>query len=203
MARKKLYHTKEERQLADRQKRLKYYHKNADSINTKLRKDYSAAKSQREMNERKSKNKAGMRAKEVACNQSRSRQAQAKSLLLLVNTQFDQLIEKMNEPSPVKYFDVLYASLVSDHPSSHDSVQEQCNIFSTVCGALEKRLNQILDLVGPSCPVYKQAEKIVRKVRLMLAWVEDVYCEVLVGIEGLRKRYNRGKLQYQMEQGLL
>ncbi|THU93113.1 hypothetical protein K435DRAFT_861804 [Dendrothele bispora CBS 962.96] len=154
MPRKKLYYTKEARHLADcqkRDKRLRYYYKNADSINAKLRKDYSAAKCEWEKTDaRKRKQKAAARAQKEA---TTLRQEQATSLLKQVETRYAQFIDNMQASSPSRYFDAVYVlSLEAD--SSGQFLEKQCGTFSAISVALEKHISDILELVGPDSQQY-------------------------------------------------
>ncbi|KAF5349379.1 hypothetical protein D9758_015525 [Tetrapyrgos nigripes] len=196
MPRPKLYHTKLERQQANRNKSLKHYHKNRDTINTSRCKAYeaeqTAAQLQREEARQDRRAKIELRQRQQAQKHNEAMSPcvipvntlsityaspfrNRTQLLSQLEEYYTCRLQQMRKP-PSMWFDTIYHKYVSETtatgvPSGKlDRVILRLGVTVARIDRLEGKIYQ----EGGISPEFKKAEVMARTMRSYLQWAEEM-----------------------------
>ncbi|KAF5359909.1 hypothetical protein D9758_013960 [Tetrapyrgos nigripes] len=179
MPRPKLYHTKLEQQQANRNKSLKHYHKNRDTINTSRCKAYeaeqTAAQLQREEARQDRRAKIELRQRQQAQKHNEAMSPNRTQLLSQLEEYYTCRLQQMRKP-PSMWFDTIYHKYVSETtatgvPSGKlDRVILRLGVTVARIDRLEGKIYQ----EGGISPEFKKAEVMARTMRSYLQWAEEM-----------------------------
>ncbi|KAF5343194.1 hypothetical protein D9758_016919 [Tetrapyrgos nigripes] len=184
----KLYHTKLERQQANRNKSLKHYHKNRDTINTSRRKAYeaeqTAAQLQREEARQDRRAKIELRQRQQAQKHNEAMSPNRTQLLSQLEEYYTCRLQQMRKP-PSMWFDTIYHKYVSETTATGvlsgklDRVILRLGVTVARIDRLEGKIYQ----EGGISPEFKKAEVMARTMRSYLQWAEQMhFSSVLIAL---------------------
>ncbi|KAL0569178.1 hypothetical protein V5O48_012793 [Marasmius crinis-equi] len=206
MPRKKLYHNREQRRLANNAKAKRWRDKNVDFLRTQREERKREEEELRAQELRDKRLRAMKRKKE----KDSKHHDEAKELEIDANLIRPHLLkaERLYEdfrhkiPNDVDYLEKLYQKYTTPQTYGtqksyrhHTYLQDRSKTLNTLHETLVKASHSILQVAGPWAE-WRKVECMVAEVRELVAWIEDMWCFAVLGLSDLRDAYQTRALRF-------
>ena len=141
------------------------------------------------------------------CLRSFQRRSDADPLKILLKklAAKEQELNRLTAGSPSSYaalvYDKFHQAAMSDLPTSYsrctDIIDDSISTIDDLHRPFQLLVNEIFQLDGARS-AYKAAEKVVRRFKTVVTFLEDMKCELLIGTTELISAHEQGALLYQI-----
>ncbi|KAF8156251.1 hypothetical protein BJ912DRAFT_937122 [Pholiota molesta] len=185
MGRPRLYHSAEEKAVANRKTSQQHYEKNKRSINKKRRKDY-ARQCQAE------------RKQEIipAVDETQPTTVEINPLATWMEAveRVHRSLNRVIEGAPREYVEQICSAFL-EHQDK-DRIHTKIVKLSKFQNSIYRYSNEVYALAGVA-PEFERASEVSREVNMVLSWAEEILCYAMIGVKEVRDRYVGKEFMYQ------
>lgn len=100
---------------------------------------------------------------------------------------------RLTDDNPIKYVEKICSQFIQDH--NKDNIHAEVVKLSNLQKRIYRSQNEILNLAGLG-PEWNAVDIIVKKICTVVNWLEDVFCQAILGHSEVCKMYNRTQFAY-------